>query len=65
MRGNLASSQSTCDCAFVELEWGTPLPSAVPSAGYGLVLCAELLYEVAAVEPLLAPSTRCEPCALG
>ena len=53
VRGNLAGSQSTCDCAFVELEWGAPLPSAVPCAGYSLVLCAELLYEVAAVEPLL------------
>lgn len=39
---------------FVELEWGADLPVGVVAGGYSLVVCAELLYEVAAVEPLLS-----------
>jgi hypothetical protein len=38
----------------VQLEWGAELPEGVSRGGCSLVICAELLYEVSAVAPLLS-----------
>eukprot|EP01043_Picozoa_sp_COSAG02_P024368 COSAG02_NODE_1329_length_13218_cov_16.986432_4_plen_275_part_00 len=37
-----------------QLEWGADLPQGISRGGYSLCICAELLYDVSAVAPLLS-----------
>ena len=39
---------------LVQLEWGSELPKGVARGECSLVICAELLYDMSAVEPLLS-----------
>lgn len=40
--------------SFFQLEWGAELPEGVSRGSCSLVICAELLYELSAIEPLLS-----------